>query len=592
MATRKLKEVDAVIIGLGWTGGILAKELSEAGLKVVALERGRMTTTEADYQVPSVRDELRYVQRQEMMQDAARDTLTMRNTEKQEALPVRRLGAFLPGEGVGGSGVHWSGGTWRWTDMEFKARSMYEGRYGKSHIPADMMVRDWGISYAELEPYYDRFERTAAVSGKAGNLRGKVQAGGNPFEAPRSREYPNPPLNAILAGQMFGDAASKAGYHPFPRPAANSSRAYTNPDGVTFGGCQYCGFCQRFGCEANAKASPHLTVVPAAMKSPNFEMRTHSWVTKILKDSAAKRVTGVLYTNLLTGEEIEQPAQMVFLCSFTLNNTHLMLTSGIGKPYDPETQTGVIGRNYCYETRTAANLFFEGKDFNPFISAGGTNVVIDDFNANWDFDRGALGVVGGYIVSAGHNTNLPIGNRPVPRGTPAWGSKWKEATAKWYGSSMGISSSGGSMPHRYNYLDLDPTYRNAFGQPLLRMTFDFKDNEHRLNAHAAKVVNELAQSLNATHMSAASGDKQSWTVVPYLSTHNGGGTSMGTSPADSAVNPFLQSWDAHNLFIMGASTFAHNGAYQPTGLVGALAYRAADTVKNRYLKNPGPLVSA
>ena len=83
-----------------------------------------------------------------------------------------------------------------------------------------------------------------------------------------------------------------------------------------------------------------------------------------------------------------------------------------------------------------------------------------------------------------------------------------------------------------------------------------------------------------------------WSVVPYQSTHNTGGTIMGVSPADSVVNKYCQSWDLHNLFIMGASTFAHNGAYQPTGLVGALAYRTADMIKNRYVKNPGPLVSA
>ena len=593
MAARKLKEVDAVIIGLGWTGGILAKELSEAGLKVVALERGKMTTTEADFQLQQVRDELRYVQRQEMMQDASRDTVTMRNTHTQDALPVRRLGSFLPGEAVGGSGLHWSGGTWRWSDNEFKVRSQYEQRYGAKFISSEMSdLRDWGITYAEMETYYDKFERTAAVSGKAGNLNGKVQPGGNPFEGPRAREYPLPPLKSVLSSHLFGEAAAKAGYHPFPRPAANASRAYTNPDGASFGGCQYCGFCQRFGCEANAKASPHITVVPAAMKSPNFELRTHSWVTKILKDPSAKRVTGVLYTNLLTGEELEQPAAMVMLCTFTMNNTHMMLLSGIGQPYDPATQTGVIGRNYCYETRTGSSLFFEGREFNRFMSAGGTNTVIDDFNANAGFDRGPHGFVGGYIVSSGHNTNLPIGNRPVPGGTPAWGTAWKEALSKWNNSQMGISSSGGSMPHRYNYLDLDPTYRNVFGQPLLRMTFDFKENEHKMNAHAAQIVTELAKSLNPTRMSNANGKPQSWTVVPYLSTHTGGGTPMGTDPKNSAVNPFLQSWDAHNLFVMGANVFPHNGAYQPTGLVGALAYRTADIIKSRYLKNPGPLVSA
>ena len=153
--------------------------------------------------MPNIRDELRYVVRHDLMQNTARDTLTIRNNPSQEALPMRRLGSFLPGEVVGGSGVHWSGHTWRWTDMEFKVRSMYEERYGKNFIPADMTIQDWGITYAELEPYYDKFEYTAAVSGKAGNIKGQIQPGGNPFEAPRAREYPLPPLTPILASEMF-----------------------------------------------------------------------------------------------------------------------------------------------------------------------------------------------------------------------------------------------------------------------------------------------------------------------------------------------------------------------------------------------------
>ncbi|MBO0712783.1 MAG: GMC family oxidoreductase, partial [Acetobacteraceae bacterium] len=200
--TTKLKEVDAVVVGLGWTGGILSKELAEAGLKVVALERGAMRTPANDYSLPSIRDELRYAVHKDLMMNTARDTLTVRNNASQEALPMRRLGSFLPGEVVGGAAVHWSGHTWRWTDMEFKVRSLYEERYGKKFIPDDMTIKDWGITYAELEPYYDRFEYTAAVSGKAGNLGGQIQAGGNPFEAPRTREYPLPPLTQNLAGVL------------------------------------------------------------------------------------------------------------------------------------------------------------------------------------------------------------------------------------------------------------------------------------------------------------------------------------------------------------------------------------------------------
>src|SRR2546426_2601354 len=230
MATR-MREVDAVIVGLGWTGGILAKELTEAGLKVVALERGDMRTTEKDYAVPNIRDELRYVIRHDLMQNTARDTLTIRNNPSQEALPMRRLGSFLPGEVVGGSGVHWSGHTWRWTDMEFRVRTLYEERYGKNFIPTDMTIQDWGITYAELEPYYDKFEYTAAVSGKAGNIRGQIQPGGNPFEAPRERDYPLPPLTPLLPQEMFRTAALPNGHSPVSRPHPHGSPAYTNPHG-------------------------------------------------------------------------------------------------------------------------------------------------------------------------------------------------------------------------------------------------------------------------------------------------------------------------------------------------------------------------
>jgi gluconate 2-dehydrogenase alpha chain len=589
MAT-KLKEVDVLIVGMGWTGGILAKELSEAGLSVLALERGDFKTTADDYSLPNIRDELRYAIRQELMQNASRDTLSARNNPSQEALPVRRLGSFLPGEGVGGSAIHWSGGTWRWTDMDFKIRSQYEEKYGKKYIPADMTIQDWGITYSELEPYYDKFEKVAGVSGKAGNIKGVKQSGGNPFEGSRANEYPLPPLKNILSAKMFEDCSKNLGYHPFPRPSANASQAYTNPDGSSFGACQYCGYCQRFGCEANAKGGPQMTVIPIAMKKPNFELRTSTWVTKINKDSTGKKVTGVTYTNLKTGDEFEQPANIVLMCAFAFNNVHLMLLSKIGIPYDPVSGKGIIGKNYAYDTGVGTEMFFEGRNFNPFISAGGTNTVIDDFHGNWDFDRSQAGFVGGYIVSAGHNTSLPIGYRPVPRGTPMWGSQWKSETAKWYQTAMSISTRSGVLPHRHNYYDLDPTYKNAFGQPLMRLTFDYQENEFKLDTHGANTINQIVQTLNPTKSSKIVPVKRSWNIVPYQSTHSTGGTIMGNSPGNSAVNKYQQSWDCPNLFVLGASVFVHNSAYQPTGLVGALAYWTADAIKNKYLKNPGKLM--
>ena len=190
----KLKAADIVIVGLGWTGGILAKELADTGLSIVVLERGKPRDTNPDFMYPNVHDELKYAQRHELMQDVSRETLTFRNNSNQTALPMRQLGSFLPGEGVGGAGVHWNGVTWRWLPWDHEPEKMTLARYGKSAVPEGMQLQDWGVSYDELEPYYDKFEYLCGIAGKAGNLAGNKIDGGNIFEGSRKREYPNPPM--------------------------------------------------------------------------------------------------------------------------------------------------------------------------------------------------------------------------------------------------------------------------------------------------------------------------------------------------------------------------------------------------------------
>ncbi|HSJ40891.1 MAG TPA: GMC family oxidoreductase, partial [Xanthobacteraceae bacterium] len=221
MATR-LKEVDAVMVGMGWTGSIMARELTKAGLTVVGLERGEDLTPREHFALPNVRDELKYTHRLELVQDPALETLTFRHRPSDHALPMRRMGAFLPGNSVGGAANHWGGLHWRYLPSDHLCRSHIVERYGANVIPADMTIQDWAMTYDELEPYYDRFDKLCGVSGKAGNVRGQKIAGGNIFEGPRQNEYPNPPLKMTESALMFEKAAIELGYHPFPQPISNA----------------------------------------------------------------------------------------------------------------------------------------------------------------------------------------------------------------------------------------------------------------------------------------------------------------------------------------------------------------------------------
>ncbi len=587
---RQEKKKDVVIVGLGWTGSILGMELANEGLEVVALERGEDRNTAPDFKYPQGADELRFGIRYGYMQKPRNSTLTIRRTIDETALPYRVLGSFLPGDGVGGAGVHWNGQTWRPLEVEYRLRSYIEETFGAGIIPEGMQLQDWGVTAAELEPYLTRFEDMAGISGKAGNIGGTIVAGGNPFEAPRSKEYPLPPLANTWDSILFADTATAMGYHPFPRPSANASAAYVNEYGMQLGPCNYCGFCERYGCMNYSKSSPQTCVLDALKRKPNFEYRVNSEVLRIEKAADGKTATGVTYYDAAAEEEVFQPADLVVLCAYSLHNVHLMLLSEIGQPYDPRTGEGVVGRNYAYQMTGGTSLFFKDKVFNPFAGTGAGGMTIDDFSIS-QIDFAREGFIGGAYITAGHTGGRPIQQMSVPPGTPAWGAGWKAAVGDWYGHSMGIGSHGSLMSYRDTCLDLDPTYKDKHGRPLMRMTFDWKPNDIRQTQFMKAKIEPMAKSLEPDVLSASyKSDGARYDVRPYQTTHNVGGAVMGTDPATSVVNRYLQSWDLHNLFVMGASAFPQNTQYNPTGVVGGLAYWSVAALRGDYLRNPRPLM--
>ena len=449
-------------------------------------------------------------------------------------------------------------------------------------------MQDWGITYDELEPFYDKFEYVCGVVGQGRQHQGAHAARRQPVRRASQPRVPTPPLTPTYDAFLLGQVAQSLGYHPFPRPSSTLSEPFTNPDGQTIGGCIYCGFCERFGCEMGAKASPHMTVIPAALGSGRFDLRTRANVLRVNLDSTRTRAVSVMYLDLQTGREMEQPADAICLTSYVLNNVRLMLLSGIGRPYAATTGQGVVGRSYAYQVAASAVLFFEDKVFNPFIGTGAVGTVVDDYNGD-NFDHAGLGFIGGGSISAGTTGARPIASHPAPPGTPRWGSAWKKTVGRYYARNMMIAAQIGDLAYRGNCLDLDPQYQDAYGLPLLRITYDRGPNERRASTYLRDVCERLARGLNPSLVATSDASEHRYSIVPYQSTHNTGGAAMGKDAATSAVNRYLQSWDVPNVFVVGASAFPQNAGYNPTGTVGALAYWAADAIATRYVKKPGLL---
>jgi gluconate 2-dehydrogenase alpha chain len=582
-----LPKTDVVFVGVGMTSGIIANELGKhTSLNMVGLERGPFRTTNPDFLMDHF-DEWRYAVQGQLFQDLARETWTFRNDNNMSALPVREYGAWLPGNGVGGAMVHWNGQLWRFLDYFFEYRTHLEQRYGPNFLPPDTTIQDWGVTYAELEPYFDQFDKTFGTAGKAGNLNGQIQPGGNPFEGFRSSEYPQAPNQVAYGPALFKAAAEELGYKAFPQPSCNSPGTYRNPDGQVLAPCNYCGFCERFGCHVGAKASPIDTVIPSAQRSGRLEIREFSTVHRI--NTTGGMATSVSYFDA-AGQEQEQPADLIVVGAFTLTNIRLLLLSQIGQPYDPQANTGVVGRNFTYQVGGAsATGWYDDRILNRFMGSGANGYCIDEYNSD-NFDHSELGFFGGGNIACQQTGGRPIQSfGPLPPGAPTWGSGWKAAVKQYYNRIVSIGMQGECPAYRQNYADLDPTYRDAYGDPLIRITFNFTDNERRMVKYVAeKALTQIIAQMNPAIQSV--GDTiTNFNSVPYQSTHINGGTVMGADPGTSVVNKYCQVWNMPNLFVVGASNFPQNAGYNPTGTAGALAFHTADALINRYLPSPGML---
>ncbi|PID14896.1 GMC family oxidoreductase [Sporosarcina sp. P34] len=572
---KKLKKVDVVVVGSGWAGGVVSAELAKAGYQVVTLERGKKQDRR-DY--IGVKDELRYTNRYEMMQNLSPETITSRVNIEDTALPVRTRAEMMAGTDLGGGSVHWAGATYRWRPIDFELRSKTIERYGKEKIPEGMTIQDWGITYDEMEPYYDKWEKTAGISGEPDPLGDK-----------RSNDYPNPPMLASPAVKLFKETTKKMGYHPYQVASGNLSQAYTNPDGEKLNACMFCSYCTMYGCDFTAKSDPLATVIPTARKTGNCEIRTNSLVRRVLhKDGKA---TGVLFTDTRTGIEYEQPADVVVLGAFSFTNNRLLMLSKIGTQYDPTTRKGTIGRNFNGQfniTFLGARGYFEKKKFNFYMGAGALGGAMSDF-AGDNFDHSNLDFINGGGIEMRQYGDAAISSNHVPRGTPKWGPEFKKNSIHYANRSLVVWYTPAVMSWWHNYVDLDPTYKDEYGDPLLRITNRYTDQDRNIAKFGIEKCSEIMKEMGADIIDEDEVPEEFDHI--YSGGHYAGGIIMGADPETSAVNNYLQMWEMDNLFVVGGSAFPQFGGHHPTSTIGALAYRAAEGVE-KYLKEGGPLVEA
>lgn len=580
----QLKPVDVVIAGGGFVGLTLAKEITaRTSLSVAVLERGQPRQL-SDYAAGM--DELDYALRYRMMQNLSQETATHRHSARATAVPIRQYGSFNPGTGVGGAGEHWGGISYRFYPEQFHLATFLREKHG-NRLSENLSVQDWGFTYEEIEPYYWRAEQLIGVGGKAGNLEGKKIDGGNVFEGSRSHEYPNPPHKLTYAVTLYEKAVRELGYHPYPVPTATLSRTYTNPDGITRAGCAYCGYCTRYGCMIGAKAQPTDVLMPVLRGRKNFALRTGCSVRRIQhRDGKAQ---GLVYRDA-SGMEIFQPAGIVIVASWTLNNSRLLLLSKIGQPYDPATGKGTVGKNLTHQVSQSTRIFLD-KPLNAFMGAGGLGIGISDFDGKEGLDAHPDVLRGGNIrlMTTGEAPIASFG--AIPPGTTAgnWGSEWKKAALEWHDRSAAISTEAEHLAYRQNYLDLDPTYTDNYGDPLMRLTLDWTAHERAQGAMLTQVHAQIAKAMGSRAASSNSRQLERYTVTQYQSTHVNGGAIMGAAPDRSVVNPWLQHWELPNLWLVGGSAFPQNGSGNPTLTILAITLRAADGLIDRYVKHPGGL---
>ena len=530
--------VDFVVVGSGAAGGVMARELSQGGFSVVLFEQGPRFTS-ADFE----HDELKYSFLHGITTDPEVSPQSFRKDASVTAQRPRGTNPLMYARMVGGSSNHFTANFWRLHEIDFHERSVL------GSIPGTAFA-DWPITYQELEPYYTKVEWEVGVSG---------QAYASPFDPPRTKPYPMPPLPVKSSGVLFERGARKLGLHPYPAPMAIASVPFRNRPG-----CAHCGFCMGFGCEVMAKSSTLYTMIPEAEATGRCEVRAESYVFNVAVN-AAGRTTGVHYFDRDKHERF-QKTRAVVVSANGAETSRLLLNSATSRfPQGLANSSGMVGKHLMFNQGAGVHAVFE-HELNEHKSVQVTRILHDFYMA--DPKRGFYG---------GGGIDARIGAQPtgwaLDSGVdlPRWGTEFK-ARLEAFPRSMMSTGHSTSLPLATNNVSIDPTLKDAWGIPAIRVTY--KDHPDDL-AFARFLQDRSVEILEAA------GAQKIWRDDVRENTggaHLLGTCRMGNDPASSVIDKYHRTHDVPNLFLCDGSSFVTSGRGQPTMTIQALAFRAADHI--------------
>jgi choline dehydrogenase-like flavoprotein len=555
-------EYDAIVVGSGISGGWAAKELTEKGLRVLLLERGRNVEHIKDY-VNATKAPWEYAHRggrtramEELYPVLKRDyalnekNLSFWASDKDSPYTEVKRFDWYRGYQVGGRSLMWGRQSYRWSDFDFAANAR------------DGIAVDWPIRYADLAPWYDRVEKHAGINGSYEKLP----------QLPDGQFQPAMPLNCgeeLVAGRLSKLFDGRR--HIIPGRSANLTKELTGRSA-----CQYRNACW-LGCPYGAYFSTQSSTLPAAAKTGRLTLKPFAIVNEVLYDRDRKRATGVRVLDAVTEQTTDYQAPVIFLCASTINSAWLLMRSATDVwPGGLGSSSGELGHNLMdHHFRVGAEGDIEGLDDKYYYGRKPNGFYIPRY-------RNLFGDKRNYLRGFGYQGGASRDGWSRAVAELGVGAQFKDAMAQPGPWGIGATAFGEMLPNHDNTVSLDQTKKDKWGLPVPKIDCATGENERLMRFDMANDMAETLEQSGVKNVKINDGG-----YFPGMGIHEMGTARMGRDPKTSVLNAHNQVWDAPNVFVTDGSCMTSAACVNPSLTYMALTARAAnfavDELKRRTL---------